>query len=78
LSSFVIVKSVTATHYDCDDPTCTPHVIIGGQPGSTLFELGGHVHIVRNEDSNVPPVNVVVQLIPTGTTRLIPQPNPGN
>jgi hypothetical protein len=26
-----------ATFYEGDDPTCTPHVIIGGQPGSTLF-----------------------------------------
>jgi quercetin dioxygenase-like cupin family protein len=72
--SFVIVKSGTATFYDGDDPSCTPHVI---QAGSTAFEPAGHVHIVRNEGS-VPLVNVVVQLVPTGAPRLISEPSPGN
>jgi quercetin dioxygenase-like cupin family protein len=76
--SLVIVKSGTATFYEGDDPTCTPHVIIGGQPGSTLFEAAGDVHIVRNEDPINPLVNVVVQLVPTGEPRLIPAPNPGH
>jgi quercetin dioxygenase-like cupin family protein len=71
--SFVIVKSGTATIYQGDDPTCTPHVI---QTGGSLFEPAGDVHVVRNE-GNVPLVNVVVQLIPTGTPRLISEPNPG-
>ena len=72
--SFVIVKSGTATFYDGDDPSCTPHVI---QAGSSAFEPAGHVHIVRNEGS-VPLVNVVMQLVPTGAPRLISQPSPGN
>ena len=72
--SFVIVKSGTATFYEGDDPTCTPHVF---PAGSSLFEPGGDVHIVRNEGSD-PLVNVVVQLIPTGTPRLISEPSPGN
>lgn len=72
--SFVIVKSGTATFYEADDPTCTPHVI---PTGSSLFEPAGLVHIVRNE-GDVPVVNVVVQLIPTGEPRLISEPSPGN
>jgi quercetin dioxygenase-like cupin family protein len=72
--SFVIVKSGTATFYDGDDPSCTPHVI---QAGSSAFEPAGHVHIVRNEGS-VPLVNVVMQLVPTGAPRLISEPDPGN
>ena len=72
--SFVIVKSGTATFYEADDPTCTPHVI---PTGSSLFEPAGLVHIVRNEGS-VPLVNVVVQLLPTGAPRLISEPSPGN
>jgi quercetin dioxygenase-like cupin family protein len=72
--SFVVDKSGTATFYHGDDPTCTPHVI---PTGSSLFEPAGDVHIVRNEQA-VPLVNVVVQLIPTGTPRLISEPDPGN
>lgn len=72
--SFFAVKSGTATLYDGDDPSCTPHAV---QAGSTLFEPGGHAHIVRNE-GNVELVNVVVQLLPAGSPRLIPVSNPGN
>ncbi len=71
--SFVIVKSGTATFYQGDDPTCTPHVL---PAGSSLFEPGGDVHVVRNE-GNVPLVNLVIQLLPTGSPRLISEPNPG-
>ena len=73
--SFVIVKSGTATVYDGDDPTCTPHVI---PAGGSLFEPAGHVHIVRNESTTEPLVNVVIQLVPTGAPRLISEPDPGN
>ncbi len=72
--SFVIVKSGTATFYEANDPACTPHVI---PTGSSLFEPAADVHIVRNEGS-VPLVNVVFQLLPTGTPRLISKPKPGN
>jgi quercetin dioxygenase-like cupin family protein len=75
--SFVIVKSGTATFYQGDDPTCTPHVVLAPPVGSGLFEPGGDVHIVRNEGSE-PLVNVVVQLLPIGAPRLIPEPSPGN
>jgi quercetin dioxygenase-like cupin family protein len=72
--SFVIVKSGTATFYEAGDPTCTPHVI---QAGGTRFEPAGDVHILRNE-GDVALVNVVVQLIPTGSARSISMPDPGN
>src|SRR6266849_11100755 len=72
--SFVTVKSGTATFYEADDPTCTPHVI---PTGSSIFEPAGDVHIVRNQ-GDVPLVNVVVQLLPTGAPRLISEPSPGN
>ncbi len=72
--SFVTVKSGTATFYEGDDPTCTPQVV---PAGSSLFEPAGDVHIVRNEGSE-PLVNVVVQLLPHGAPRLIPEPSPGN
>ena len=72
--SFVTVKSGTATFYDGDDPTCTPHVV---PAGSGLFEPAGDVHIVRNEGSE-PLVNVVIQLLPAGAPRLIPEPSPGS
>ena len=73
-TSFVVVKSGTATFYMGDDPTCTPHVI---PTGGSLFEPANMVHIVRNE-GDVPLVNVVVQLVPTGAPRLISVPSPGN
>ena len=72
--SFVIVKSGTATFYEGDDPTCTSHTL---PAGSSLFEPAGDVHIVRNE-GDVPLVNVVMQLLPTGAPRLISEPSPGN
>jgi quercetin dioxygenase-like cupin family protein len=72
--SFVVVKSGTATFYMGDDPTCARHVI---PTGGTLFEPANMVHIVRNE-GDVPLVNVVVQLVPTGAPRLISVPSPGN
>ena len=73
-SSFVVVKSGTATFYMGDDRMCMPHVI---PTGGTLFEPANMIHIVRNEGS-VPLVNVVVQLVPTGAPRLISVPSLGN
>lgn len=72
--SFVIVKSGTATFYHGNDPTCTAESV---PAGTSLFEPGDDLHIVRNEGTE-PLVNIVVQLIPHGAQRLIPQPNPGN
>ena len=75
--SFVVVKSGTATLYDAADAKCTRHVI-KADSGLGLFEPGGHVHIVRNEDPNETLVNVVVHLLPAGAARLISEPDPGN
>jgi quercetin dioxygenase-like cupin family protein len=72
--SFVIVKSGTATFYQGDDPTCTGQEI---PAGSSLFEPADDVHIPRNEGS-VPLVLVLVQLVPTGESRRIDEPSPGN
>ena len=72
--SFLTVKSGTATIYDGDDPTCTPHRV---PAGSGLFEPAGDVHIIRNEGI-VPLVNVVIQLLPADAPRLIPESSPGN
>ncbi|HEY3171118.1 MAG TPA: cupin domain-containing protein [Thermoanaerobaculia bacterium] len=73
--SLVTVKSGTATYYDGDDPTCTPHVVEAGNgfvdPG------GGHVHMVRNEGS-VQLELVAFQIVPRGAARRINAPDPGN
>jgi quercetin dioxygenase-like cupin family protein len=72
--SLVIVKSGTATFYEGDDPTCTPHVV---SAGSGFVDNGGDVHVVRNE-GDVELVNIVSSLIPAGATRRIDAPAPGN
>ncbi len=72
--SFVVVKSGTATVYDGDDPFCTPRIIETG--GSFTDPGGGHVHLVRNENS----INLVLaafQVVPAGESRRIDAPNPG-
>lgn len=74
--SLVTVKSGTATYYDGDDPTCTPHVLVRGEgfvdPGD------GHVHMVRNEGGDVLEL-IAFQIIPHGAPRRIDVPtSPGN
>jgi len=71
--SLVIVKSGTATFYEGDDPTCTPHVV---SAGSGFIDNGQDTHIVRNEGS-VDLVTVVVSIVPAGFSRRIDQPSPG-
>ena len=72
--SLVIVKSGTATFYEGDDPTCTPHVVA---TGSGFIDNGHDTHIVRNE-GNVDLVTVVVSIVPAGFGRRIDEPAPGN
>ena len=72
--SFVVVKSGTASFYEADDPTCTPEV---KRAGETLFEPAGDVHLVRNESTTEPLVNVVIQLVPTGAPRANGEADPG-
>jgi hypothetical protein len=73
--SLVTVKSGTATYYDGDDPTCTPHVILQGE--GFVDHGDGHVHLVRNEDTVVLEL-VAFQIIPQGATRRIDAPSAGH
>jgi len=73
--SLIIVTAGTLTNYDGDDPTCTPHVYTAGQ---SFVDAGGdHVHIVRNEGSDVAR-GYAVQLIPASATRRVDAAAPGN
>ena len=68
------VAKGTATLYDSDDPTCTPHVMTAGQ---AQVEPARHIHIVRNE-SKGPLELYVTFLLPRGSkpgTLVLP---PGN
>jgi quercetin dioxygenase-like cupin family protein len=71
---FLIVTRGTATNYEADDPTCSPHRL---SPGSSLFEPAGEVHNLRNETSE-PLAYITVQLVATGAPRRIDEPSPGN
>ncbi|MGH8224216.1 MAG: cupin domain-containing protein [Woeseiaceae bacterium] len=72
--SFVVVKSGTATVYDGDDPSCTPRIVEAG--GWFTDPGGGHVHLVRNENS-ASLVLAAFQVVPAGAMRRIDSPNPG-
>ena len=78
--SLVIVTAGTITTYDGDDASCTPHVYsaLPGFPNSFVDPGGGHVHLVRNEDSTAVATGYAVQLIPQAATRRIDAPAPGN
>lgn len=70
----VSVASGTATFYDADDPTCTPHRYSAGQG---LVESPHHVHITRNEGST-PLVLYVASMTDRGKHMNIDEPRPGN
>jgi quercetin dioxygenase-like cupin family protein len=72
--SLVIVKAGTATFYDADDPTCSPHVVAAG---SGFVDNGQDTHVVRNEGT-VDLVTEVVSLVPAGFQRRIDEPAPAN
>lgn len=73
--TLVIVTAGTITHYDGNDPSCTPHVYTAGM---TFIDRGGtHVHIVRNEGSVEAQV-VAVRLVPAAGAGRIDAPDPGN
>jgi hypothetical protein len=73
--TLIIVTAGTITHYDGDDPNCTPHVYTTGM---TFVDRGGnHVHIVRNE-GNVEAQAIAFRLIPAGQMGRIDAPDPGN
>ena len=75
--SLVIVVSGTATEYEGNDPTCTPHL---HPAGSTFVDAGeASGHLVRNDSTNDNLVVIVVRLIPEALvpTQRIDKPNPG-
>jgi quercetin dioxygenase-like cupin family protein len=72
--SIVVVKTGVLTLYRGDDPTCTPTVV---PAGSGFVDDGGDVHMVRNEGT-VETVVYVTSLVPSGATRRIDEPSPGN
>jgi hypothetical protein len=73
--TLIIVTAGAVTHYEGDDPSCTPHVYTTGM---TFVDRGGkHVHIVRNEGTVEAQV-VAVRLIPAGQPGRIDAPDPGN
>jgi quercetin dioxygenase-like cupin family protein len=72
--SLVMVMSGTATEYEGNDPTCTPHLHLAGTTFVDAGEATGH--LVRN-DGNVNLVVVVVRLVPEGAVQRIDLPNPG-
>jgi hypothetical protein len=73
--TLIIVTAGTVTHYDGDDPNCTPHVYTAGM--TFVDEGGSHVHIVRNEGAVEADV-IAFRLIPTGQPGRIDSPDPGN
>jgi hypothetical protein len=73
--TLIIVTAGTITHYDGDDPTCTPHVYTTGM---TFVDRGGsHVHDVRNEGAVEAQV-IAFRLVPAGQPGRIDAPDPGN
>jgi hypothetical protein len=73
--TLIIVTAGTITHYDGDDPSCTPHVYTVGM---TFVDRGGsHVHIVRNE-GDVNAQVIAFRLVPAGQPGRIDAPAPGN
>jgi len=75
--SLVTVKEGTATFYDGDDPTCTPHVYTAGTGIVDDALDADHVHLLRNEGS-VNLVTVTVQIVPAGAPRRVDASDPGN
>jgi uncharacterized RmlC-like cupin family protein len=73
--SLIIVTAGTVTAYEGNDPECKPAVYTQGMgfvdPG------GDHVHILRNEGTNVAST-IAVQLIPADAMRRIDAADPGN
>ncbi len=73
--SLIVVTAGAVTAYEGDDPLCTPRVYTVGM--GFVDEGGDHVHIVRNEGSEIART-MAVQLIPAGATRRIDAAAPGS
>jgi len=72
--SLVIVTAGTATEYEGNDPTSTPHFHTAGTTFVDAGEASGH--LVRN-DGTVNLVVTVVRLVPEGAVQRLDLPNPG-
>ncbi|MFZ1880676.1 MAG: hypothetical protein WAU41_10960 [Gaiellaceae bacterium] len=73
--SLIFVVAGSVTNYHGDDPTCTPHTYA---KGSGFVDAGGSdVHMLRNVGT-VDAETIAVQFLPTGATRKIDAPDPGN
>jgi hypothetical protein len=72
--SLVIVVAGTATEYEGNDPTSTPHLHTAGTTFVDAGEASGH--LVRN-DGAVNLVVTVVRLVPEGVVQRVDLPNPG-
>jgi hypothetical protein len=63
------------TDYENDDPACAPHVYTA--PATFVDSGGSHVHMIRNETSQVA-TGYAIQLIPAGAVRRIDADAPPN
>ena len=72
--SVVVVKTGTLALYRANDPSCKPQLV---EAGSGFVDVGGDVHVVRNEGS-VESVVYVMSLVPHGSARKIDQAPPSN
>jgi quercetin dioxygenase-like cupin family protein len=72
--SLVVVKTGALALYRANDPSCKPQIV---EAGSGFVDVGGDIHLVRNEGS-VETVVYVMSLIPHSSARKIDQPQPSN
>src|SRR5919201_6757173 len=72
--SLVVVKTGALTLYRADDPNCKPQLI---EAGSGFVDVGGDVHVVRNEGS-IETVVYVMSLVPHGAARKTDRQQPSN
>ena len=73
--TLVFVTAGAVTQYQGNDPSCTPKVYTAGM---AFVDAGGdHVHIVRNEGTDVAQV-IAVRLVPAGQPGRIDVADPGN
>jgi len=70
------IKTGTLTVYEGDDPSCTPFVFPAGT-GTVEAGTNTHIHMVRNETSNIAEA-LVTYLVPVGVPTRTDLPNPGN
>jgi hypothetical protein len=71
--AFITVTQGTLTHYEPDDPTCTPHTLTVGQG----FVDDGRGHVVRNEtDQPAQDMSVIIAPVAGPFRTDLAAPNP--